>query len=34
LTLMATDSPERFARVGARFLGSSIAARMVEIIDL
>ena len=26
LRLMATDSPERFARVGARFLGSSIAA--------
>ncbi len=25
--LMATDSPERFARVGARFLGSSIAIR-------
>jgi glutamate racemase len=34
LTLMATDSPERFARVGARFLGSSIAAQAVEIIDL
>ena len=32
--LMATDSPERFARVGARFLGSSIAARTVEAIDL
>src|SRR6187399_1288277 len=30
LHLMATDSPERFARVGARFLGSSIAARTVE----
>ena len=26
--------PERFARVGARFLGSSIAARAVEAIDL
>ena len=25
--LLATDSPERFARVGARFLGSSIAER-------
>jgi glutamate racemase len=34
LHLMATDSPERFARVGARFLGSSIAARTVEAIDL
>jgi glutamate racemase len=32
--LMATDSPERFARVGARFLGSSIAERQVEAIDL
>jgi hypothetical protein len=31
---MATDSPERFARVGARFLGASIAARAVEAIDL
>ncbi|HET9862048.1 MAG TPA: glutamate racemase [Steroidobacteraceae bacterium] len=34
LELMATDSPERFARVGARFLGSSIGARNVETIDL
>lgn len=34
LVLMATDSPGRFARVGARFLGSSIAANAVEIIDL
>jgi glutamate racemase len=34
LHLMATDSPERFARVGARFLGSSIAARSVDAIDL
>ena len=32
--LMATDSPERFARVGARFLGSSIAEKAVEGIDL
>jgi glutamate racemase len=32
--LLATDSPERFARVGARFLGSSIAERTVESIDL
>jgi glutamate racemase len=34
LRLLATDSPERFARVGARFLGSSIAAKAVESIDL
>jgi glutamate racemase len=32
--LMATDSPERFARVGQRFLGSAIAERNVEAIDL
>jgi glutamate racemase len=32
--LLATDSPERFARVGARFLGSSISAKAVEAIDL
>ena len=32
--LLATDSPERFARVGARFLGSSIAEKAVETIDL
>ena len=32
--LLATDSPERFARVGARFLGSSIAVRAVDAIDL
>jgi len=32
--LMATDSPERFARVGARFLGTSIPVRNVEAIDL
>jgi glutamate racemase len=34
LRLMATDSPERFARVGARFLGSSLSARNIEAIDL
>jgi len=34
LELLATDSPERFARVGARFLRSSIAARDVVAIDL
>lgn len=32
--LMATDSPERFARVGARFLGSSISEKTVEAVDL
>ena len=32
--LLATDSPERFARVGARFLGESIAASRVELVDL
>ncbi len=34
MRLLAPDSPERFARVGARFLGSSIAERNVETIDL
>jgi glutamate racemase len=34
LRLMATDSPERFARVGARFLGSSIAPGTIDAIDL
>jgi glutamate racemase len=32
--LLATDSPERFARVGQRFLGASISERDVESIDL
>lgn len=32
--LLATDSPERFSRVGQRFLGAAIAERAVEIIDL
>jgi glutamate racemase len=32
--LLATDSPERFARVGARFLGASISEKSVESIDL
>jgi glutamate racemase len=32
--LLATDSPERFARVGQRFLGAAIAERAVEMIDL
>jgi glutamate racemase len=34
IQLLATDSPERFARVGARFLGSSIAEKSVETVDL
>lgn len=34
LTLLATDSPERFARVGSIFLGKSIAADEVELVDL
>ena len=32
--LLATDSPQRFARVGARFLGASISEKTVETIDL
>ncbi|MBX5462915.1 MAG: glutamate racemase [Steroidobacteraceae bacterium] len=31
---LATDSPERFARVGSRFLGQTIAPSDVELIDL
>jgi len=31
---LATDGAERFARVGSRFLGCSIAAEEVELIDL
>lgn len=31
---LATDSPERFARVGSRFLGQSISAQDVELVDL
>ncbi len=34
LQFMATDGPERFARVGSRFLGRTIEARRVELIDL
>ncbi len=30
----ATDSPERFARVGSRFLGESFDASRVELVDL
>ena len=32
--LLATDGPERFARVGAVFLGQPLAPRDVEIVDL
>lgn len=31
---LATDGPERFARVGSRFLGQAISANDVELIDL
>ena len=31
---LATDSPERFARVGSRFLGQTLAATDVELVDL
>lgn len=34
LALSATDGRERFARVGARFLGTEVAASDVEIVDL
>ena len=34
LLFLATDSPERFARVGGRFLGRSLAAGDVELMDL
>jgi len=34
LILQATDSPERFARVGSRFLGESFDASEVELVDL
>jgi glutamate racemase len=34
LQFIATDSPERFARVGSRFLGRTIEARRIELIDL
>jgi glutamate racemase len=32
--LMATDSPERFARVGSRFLGEPFDVDAVELVDL
>jgi glutamate racemase len=34
VTFLATDAPERFARVGAIFLGSQIAEDRVELVDL
>ncbi len=34
LQFIATDGPERFARVGSRFLGRTIDARRIELIDL
>lgn len=34
LRLLATDAPERFARIGSRFLERPIAAREVTLIDL
>lgn len=34
IALMATDGPERFARVGSQFLGEKVAAEDVELVDL
>jgi glutamate racemase len=34
VTLLATDGPERFARVGAVFLGQALSPADVEIVDL
>lgn len=34
LTLLATDSPQRFARVGSRFLGENFEPQQVELVDL
>ncbi|HWK75997.1 MAG TPA: glutamate racemase [Povalibacter sp.] len=34
LTLMATDSPQRFARVGGRFLGETLTERQIELVDM
>lgn len=34
LQFIATDGPERFARVGSRFLGRTIEARRIELLDL
>jgi glutamate racemase len=34
LQFIATDGPERFARVGSRFLGRAIEPRRIELVDL
>jgi len=34
VTLLATDAPERFAQVGARFLGEPISATDIELVDV
>jgi len=34
VTLLATDGPERFARVGAVFLGQPLSPADVEVVDL
>jgi len=34
LTLLATDSPQRFARVGGRFLGEALTEQQIELVDL
>jgi glutamate racemase len=34
MTLLATDGPERFARVGSQFLQETVAASDVEVVDL
>ncbi|MGE0580965.1 MAG: glutamate racemase [Steroidobacteraceae bacterium] len=34
LALLATDAPDRFARVGSAFLGEAIGAEQVELVDL
>jgi glutamate racemase len=34
ISLLATDSPERFARIGSGFLGEPVTASDVEIVDL
>lgn len=34
VSLLATDSPQRFARVGSRFLGEIFAPEQVELVDL
>lgn len=34
VTLLATDAPERFAQVGARFLGEPISPEDIELVDV